>query len=1164
MKSKFKRILSGILSTATALSAIPIASAKAEESISSYPYTMFASSYDEGAITVNAGNFCVNGNIATNGTIVSSGNLNINGTSEDDTDESMIYIFDKIDNQYFTASNVDAHDEDYILDELNININVPTEVQGEAALTGNININNALKALEDINLYGEVENTNNSVIFSKYGDVIIDSQNANLNGLIYAPFGNVIINAQNLNLNNVVIIAEKIELTCPNVNANISSIASSFVGTVSDPLDLPYDEWQYMNDENENDFPDFIEDFNNWYLLKDTDSDMLPDCIEESISSNPMLTDSGGDNLGDYYEVMVSFTNPVDTDSDDNLISDDNEDFDNDGLTNFQEYLLSTSPWNNDSDKDTLDDGTEINTYSTNPLEPDTDFDGLDDADEVALGVLPNVPDTDEDGILDGDEYYSGYVSQDLTSDDPKVSAVTGVEVELDCKGNADNCVNIENTYNVDMLSSDVVGIVGSPVNITSSAEFNTATITFTYDDTLLNNTAEEDMIILWYDREKKEYVMLEDTIVDTVNNTVSCTTTHFSTYLVIDREIWLDSWREKIEYSRQPSVIETAYNIGFVVDVSGSMNSERLGNAKTALNTFIDAMYECDDATLVSFNSSGNVVKNFGASKSELKSAVSALTASGGTSTNSGLSAVINEMTPHLSATEKNIIILICDGDVENDSTTSGLLQIAKNAEKPINIYTLNVCDADSDALESIATQTGGVPYKAATAAQIASVMATLQQSTVSSIDMTDSDGDGLYDVYETQGIKYQNGQVYRTDPNKADTDDDGISDFDEVGGAPIAKVVDFFQSEYSCVLCNVNTNPTSVDTDGDTYTDDVDPEPYDYTMIKDFGSDGYIADIEYQAGELNPMALELTAWPYYIFYKLKGEKDVANSAIELMMDDVNNCPYTYLVSDENWLRFCEYFNTCVETYGSIYEELHYFRMKLNRTPESFAELVNNKENWHIYTKDNTRYHENNCRLSEEAFNNSKISDSIDYATYKSYFIETQYISTNEAYPSYSTYGNEYNMKFVDKYGMNEVVVTPDTDLSQMSDDEIKNYLKDESHWQILTADYNKAQNDPNFKYDPVNVGTYNYCGYEEGIEFVYSYDETKVKNSSSDDHQKYDVKPYLGGKKSYSNWGNVPGLIYGNTRSQRDKNGYYHRDICVVNNHDVIYEEWECEFER
>ena len=111
----------------------------------------------------------------------------------------MIYIFDKIDNQYFTASNVDAHDEDYILDELNININVPTEVQGEATLNGNININNALKALENINLYGEVKNTNDSIIFSKYGDIVIDSQNVNLKGLVYAPFGNVIINAQNLN-----------------------------------------------------------------------------------------------------------------------------------------------------------------------------------------------------------------------------------------------------------------------------------------------------------------------------------------------------------------------------------------------------------------------------------------------------------------------------------------------------------------------------------------------------------------------------------------------------------------------------------------------------------------------------------------------------------------------------------------------------------------------------------------------------------------------------------------------------------------------------------------------------------------------------------------------------------------------------------------------------
>lgn len=338
MKSLTKRFVSSVLSVAMAISTVPIVSAHAEESTDPYPYTMFASSFDDGAITVNAGNFCVNGNVAANGTIVSSGNMNINGTRTENADENMIFIFDKIDTQYFSASNVDEHDEDYTLDELNININVPTEVQGEATLTGNININNALKALEDVNLYGEVKNTNDSVIFSKYGDIVIDSQNVNLNGLVYAPFGNVTINAQNLNLNNVVIIAESIDLTCPNVNANSSSNASSFVGTTSEPLDIPYDEWQYMKDENGNDFPDFIEDFNNWNLLKDIDSDRLPDCIEESINSNPNVKDTDGDNLDDYYEVMVTFTNPANVDTDNNLIDDCNEDFDNDGLTNLMAF----------------------------------------------------------------------------------------------------------------------------------------------------------------------------------------------------------------------------------------------------------------------------------------------------------------------------------------------------------------------------------------------------------------------------------------------------------------------------------------------------------------------------------------------------------------------------------------------------------------------------------------------------------------------------------------------------------------------------------------------------------------------------------------------------------------------------------------------------------
>jgi uncharacterized protein YegL len=754
--------------------------------------------------------------------------MNINGTKKENAGESMIFIFDKIDNQYFSSYNVDEHTEDYVLDELNININVPTEVQGEATLTGNININSALKALEDVNLSGEVKNTNDSVIFSKYGDIIIDSQNVNLNGLVYAPFGVVDITAQNLNLNNVVIIADSIRLNCPNVNANYGCESARFVGGTTEPLDIPDDEWQYMKDENENNFPDFFENPENWGLLKDSDGDRLPDCVEQHIGTDADLVDTDSDMLNDYYEIFVTATDPTLPDSDSNGITDGNEDFDNDGLKNFQEAVLKTSPWDNDTDSDGLTDSEEVDNYGTNPLEPDTDFDGLSDPDEITLGTNPNLADTDGNGTIDGKEHFHQTIEKGIAVDDEKVAAITKVSVSMDCSGIIDDHVSIENVYEVDVLSSDVVGIVGAPVDITTDADYNSATITFYYDETLLNDTPEENLAILWYDEINDRYVILdEDTVVDTENNTVSYKTTHFSTYLVIDREIWYDCWRENIDYRSSGSKPKKAYDIAFVVDVSGSMNGDYLENAKTALNTFIDAMYPCDNACLITFNSKGNVERDYGSSISELKSAVGLLKAGGGTSTNSGLEAGLDELIPHVSAGKEPMVVLLCDGDVDNNDYTTKLINRAKSANPPIKIYTVNLCDSNSAALEYLSNETHGQPYKATTSAQIGSVMATLQQKTVSSVDMTDTDGDGLYDVYEVDGMKIQNGKIIKTDPKKADSDDDGVSDFDEIGCAPLTEVVKFAKSEYSCVLFKSKSDPVKQDSDMDYYPDGEDPKP-------------------------------------------------------------------------------------------------------------------------------------------------------------------------------------------------------------------------------------------------------------------------------------------------------------------------------------------------
>lgn len=465
-----------------------------------YPYTLFAGSSAEGAITVNAGNFCINGNVATNGTIVSSGNMNVNGTKTENAGFDMIYIFDKIDTKYFSGNNVEEHTEDYVLDELNININTPTEVLGEAELTGNININTALKAFEDVTLNGEVKNTNDSVIYSKYGDIVIDSTNVNLNGLVYAPFGSVEVKAMNLNLNNVVIIADSIVLDCPNVNANYSTNAAEFVGTVSEPLDIPVDEWKYMTNENGNGLPDFIENTRNWSKLIDTDGDKLPDCIEQYIGSDAMLPDTDGDGLDDCYEAFVLYTSPTKTDTDENGVNDGDEDFDEDGLTNLEEFLNNTYPYIDDSDNDGLSDGDEVNKYGTDPLVADTDGDGLDDGDEITLGTNPLVQDTDGDGIIDSKEKFQQTYTHKVKNED---CAVTEVIVDMECTGNINKTTSVESVMNTDILCTDVVGLIGEPFEIETTSEFDTATLTFTIDKSKLGETEFANLMFLWYNEHR-------------------------------------------------------------------------------------------------------------------------------------------------------------------------------------------------------------------------------------------------------------------------------------------------------------------------------------------------------------------------------------------------------------------------------------------------------------------------------------------------------------------------------------------------------------------------------------------------------------------------------------------------------------------------------------
>ncbi len=261
----------------------------------------------------------------------------------------------------------------------------------------------------------------------------------------------------------------------------------------------------------------------------DQDLDGLPDYIEDQIGTNPLKVDTDDDGLCDYLELISSY-DPTTPDTDGNGVMDGLEDCDCDGLTNVYELSLGTDFLSEDTDCDRLLDGDEVNIYGTDPLVVDSDGDGVNDGSEIAIGKNPT-------NRIDG----SMKINQTLTrafnnADSP---AITMVTVTADLSGEIESVLEIRDYYNIDVYSTDVYGRVGSPVNIECNELFDSATVIIHYDEAQLGESLEENLGILWFDEENGIYIMQEQAIVDSINNTVTLELEHFSTYVLVDKQMW-------------------------------------------------------------------------------------------------------------------------------------------------------------------------------------------------------------------------------------------------------------------------------------------------------------------------------------------------------------------------------------------------------------------------------------------------------------------------------------------------------------------------------------------------------------------------------------------------------------------------------------------------
>lgn len=402
--------------------------------------------------------------------------------------------------------------------------------------------------------------------------------------------------------------------------------------------------------------------------LADTDGDCVPNYVEAICGTDKLKTDTDGDGLSDYDEIVVTKTDPTLFDSVTEGVSDAEIDLDEDGLLNREEINLGTNPLSTDTDEDALTDYDEVNVYGTNPVKADTDEDSINDGDEIVLTLNPNKTDSDEDGVLDGDEYFEQTVNEGRIDDDLLEENCAIPSITVSAKGNVNSQIYVSEYDGY--LKGEERSYVGKVVEI-DNVDMNGGNITFSLADSYteknytIGGEVTNGLLICYNDGETTVPL---DTTYDAEKRTLSADISSNGIYFMMDVIDWIESLG--IEYTINDSVesqslvqtlalddeadndtsianvqIKGQVDIVFIVDTTGSM-SPYIMNVKNNLTSFVNdieaagitpnfALVEYRDITCDGQNSTNvkqtETATNWFKDADEFKAEITKLGASGG-----------------------------------------------------------------------------------------------------------------------------------------------------------------------------------------------------------------------------------------------------------------------------------------------------------------------------------------------------------------------------------------------------------------------------------------------------------------------------------------------------------------------------------------------------
>ena len=263
---------------------------------------------------------------------------------------------------------------------------------------------------------------------------------------------------------------------------------------------------------------------------EDFDNDGLTTEREFELGTDPVTADTDDDNLSDGFELYFTDTDPLAVDSDQDGVIDGLEDPDGDGLTNVDEEAARTDPLRADSDGDDLLDPDELDV-GTDPFAIDTDSDGLLDGTELkpSFKTDPLDPDTDGDGVSDGQETYTTSISNNSL----------GVSVDLTGPGNVAGDTSINEPPGVIFNKTSLPNtVVSSFADIQPDAPIQYANVSIAYNESEIEVGNESTLSLYRFNESQGTYERVNSTV-NSGENTVTANVSHFSTYVVFDTLSW-------------------------------------------------------------------------------------------------------------------------------------------------------------------------------------------------------------------------------------------------------------------------------------------------------------------------------------------------------------------------------------------------------------------------------------------------------------------------------------------------------------------------------------------------------------------------------------------------------------------------------------------------